>query len=271
MASDEKQPPRGSGDRIEWFTVSYRTLALAGGVRSSCSAALGWFCLRPPHAPAAAAGHRDRDRRPLRVDRRQRAGEARGHARVAAGDARHACCGRTTSCARGSGAAAEIRFADGTRLQRAARQPDHDRGELAEPGLAPAAGGALDPVRGGQLPDRGAQRARQHHDLDADRAHDRASATPPATSRWRRAARPACASSGARARPQTRTGQRIALGSNEGVQRRRGRRGRARRWPCPPSRSSRRPPTGPTSPTRTSRRASRSCCGTRCRGPRPTA
>jgi hypothetical protein len=46
MASDEKQPPRGSGDRIEWFTVSYRTLALAGGALV-VAGALGWFLFGP--------------------------------------------------------------------------------------------------------------------------------------------------------------------------------------------------------------------------------
>ena len=46
MASDEKLPPRGSGDRIEWFTVSYRTLALAGGAIALLGA-LGWCAFGP--------------------------------------------------------------------------------------------------------------------------------------------------------------------------------------------------------------------------------
>ncbi len=57
MASDEKQPPRGSGDRIEWFTVSYRTLALAGSA-ILLLAALGWFVFlrrTPPPLPPATA------------------------------------------------------------------------------------------------------------------------------------------------------------------------------------------------------------------------
>jgi hypothetical protein len=62
MTSDEKQPPRASGDRIEWFTVSYRTLALAGG--AILLAAIGWFLLGrrtpppPPPATAVATGAR---------------------------------------------------------------------------------------------------------------------------------------------------------------------------------------------------------------------
>jgi hypothetical protein len=55
MASNEKQPPRQSGDRIEWFTVSYRTLALAGG-SLVLLAALAWFLHgrgTPPPPPAA--------------------------------------------------------------------------------------------------------------------------------------------------------------------------------------------------------------------------
>jgi hypothetical protein len=54
MASDEKQQPRASGDRIEWFTVSYRTLALWGAI--VLLAAIGWFVLgrrSPPPPPAA--------------------------------------------------------------------------------------------------------------------------------------------------------------------------------------------------------------------------
>mgnify|MGYP001032695972 CR=1 FL=1 len=50
MASDEKQPPRGSGDRIEWFTVSYRTLALAGGALV-VAGALGWLVFGPKAPP----------------------------------------------------------------------------------------------------------------------------------------------------------------------------------------------------------------------------
>lgn len=50
MASDEKQPPRGSGDRIEWFTVSYRTLALAGGALV-VAGALGWLAFGPKEPP----------------------------------------------------------------------------------------------------------------------------------------------------------------------------------------------------------------------------
>ena len=62
MTSDEKQPPRASGDRIEWFTVSYRTLALAGG--AILLAVIGWFLLGrrtpppPPPATAVATGAR---------------------------------------------------------------------------------------------------------------------------------------------------------------------------------------------------------------------
>ncbi len=42
MAPDEKQPQRRGGDRIEWFTVSYRTIAIAGGALALLGA-LGWF------------------------------------------------------------------------------------------------------------------------------------------------------------------------------------------------------------------------------------
>jgi hypothetical protein len=57
MAADVRQPPRGSGDRIEWFTVSYRTLALAGGAIVLLGA-LAWFLFgpkTPPPPPTAAS------------------------------------------------------------------------------------------------------------------------------------------------------------------------------------------------------------------------
>jgi hypothetical protein len=56
MAPDEK-PPRSSGDRIEWFTVSYRTLALVGG-GLALAVVLYYFVFRqqtPPPPPPPAA------------------------------------------------------------------------------------------------------------------------------------------------------------------------------------------------------------------------
>jgi hypothetical protein len=51
MAPDEKQPQRQSGDRIEWFTVSYRTVLLASFAIVLAGAA--WFLLvrSPPPPP----------------------------------------------------------------------------------------------------------------------------------------------------------------------------------------------------------------------------
>ena len=52
MAPDEKQPQRQSGDRIEWFTVSYRTVLLASFAIVLAGAA--WFLLvrtTPPPPP----------------------------------------------------------------------------------------------------------------------------------------------------------------------------------------------------------------------------
>lgn len=56
MAAEEK-PPRASGDRIEWFTVSYRTIALAA-LALVLLAAAGWVLFgkrTPPPAPAPAS------------------------------------------------------------------------------------------------------------------------------------------------------------------------------------------------------------------------
>jgi hypothetical protein len=49
VASNQKQP-RAGGDRIEWFTVSYRTLALAG-LALVLLAALGFYLFGPKAAP----------------------------------------------------------------------------------------------------------------------------------------------------------------------------------------------------------------------------
>jgi hypothetical protein len=111
MASDEKQPPRVSGDRIEWFTVTYRTLALVAGA-FVLLAALGWFLFfrrTPPPPPPAA------------VETGARFASLEGSVQVKrAGtlewiQATQAVVLRQNDLVRtGSGAAAEIRFADGT-------------------------------------------------------------------------------------------------------------------------------------------------------------
>jgi hypothetical protein len=112
MASGEKQPPRVSGDRIEWFTVTYRTLVLCGG-GIVLLAALGWFLFfrrTPPPPPAAAA-----------VETGARFASLEGSVQVKrAGtlewiQATPAVVLRQNDLVRtGSSAAAEIRFVDGT-------------------------------------------------------------------------------------------------------------------------------------------------------------
>jgi len=112
MASDEKQPPRPSGDRIEWFTVSYRTLSLAGGA-IVLLAAFGWFLfLRrtpPPPPPTTAI---ETGARFAKIDgsvQVKRAGTLEWLPASLAVVLRQSDLVRT-----GSGAAAEIHFADGT-------------------------------------------------------------------------------------------------------------------------------------------------------------
>jgi hypothetical protein len=112
MTSDEKQQPRGSGDRIEWFTVSYRTLALStGGLL--LLAALGWFFfLRPTPPPPPPAAAINTGARFAKIDgsvQVKRAGTLEWLSATQAVVLRQNDLVRT-----GSGAAAEIHFADGT-------------------------------------------------------------------------------------------------------------------------------------------------------------
>jgi hypothetical protein len=112
MASDEKQPPRVSGDRIEWFTVSYRTLGLAGGALVLL-AALGWCVLgrrTPPPPPPVTE-----------VETGARFASIEGSVQVKRSGtlewipATRAVVLRQNDLVRtGSGASAEIHFADGT-------------------------------------------------------------------------------------------------------------------------------------------------------------
>lgn len=112
MASDEKHPPRVSGKRIEWFTVSYRTLWWAILAVLLLAAAAGWHFLHlPPPAPPPAAA----------VETGARFASLEGSVQVKrAGtlewiQATTAVVLRQSDLVRtGAGAAAEIRFTDGT-------------------------------------------------------------------------------------------------------------------------------------------------------------
>lgn len=114
MASDEKQAPRGSGDRIEWFTVSYRTLALAGGTIVLLGA-LGWCVFgpkEPPPPPPATS---------VELGARFASIDGSVHVKVAGTlewrAATLAAVLRQNDLVRtGSGATAEILFADGMRI-----------------------------------------------------------------------------------------------------------------------------------------------------------
>ncbi len=112
MASDEKQPPRGSGDRIEWFTVSYRTLVFVGGA-IVLLAVLGWllFLRRTPQPPPP----------PTTIETGARIKKFDGSVQVKRAGTLEWLPASTLVVLRqndlvrtGSGAAAEIHFADGT-------------------------------------------------------------------------------------------------------------------------------------------------------------
>jgi hypothetical protein len=108
----EEKPPRPSGDRIEWFTVSYRTLALTGGVLVLLGAA-GWYLFgkRTPQAPPVPATI-ETGARFERIDgsvQVKRAGTLEWLTATRAVVLRQNDLVRT-----GSGATAEIHFADGS-------------------------------------------------------------------------------------------------------------------------------------------------------------
>jgi hypothetical protein len=112
MASDEKHAPRVSGDRIEWFTVTYRTLVLAG-LAIVLLAVAGWYFLFRPAPPAPPPA--------TTIETGARFASLEGSVQVKrAGtlewiQATTAVVLRQNDLVRtGAGAAAEIRFADGT-------------------------------------------------------------------------------------------------------------------------------------------------------------
>jgi len=114
MASDDKLPPRKRGDLLEWFTVSYRSLAL-GGVAVVLLAALGWlqFCRKatPTPTPTTSVETSTRFQSVEGSVQVKRAGTLEWIPASRASVLKQSDLVRT-----GSGAAAEILFADGTHL-----------------------------------------------------------------------------------------------------------------------------------------------------------
>ena len=110
MAPDEK-PPRSSGDRIEWFTVSYRTLALAGGALVLLGVLAFSVFYKPAPAPPPMPTSIETGARFERIDgsvQVKRAGTLEWITATRAVVLRQNDLVRT-----GSGASAEIHFADG--------------------------------------------------------------------------------------------------------------------------------------------------------------
>ncbi len=113
MASDEKHPRRGGDDRIEWVTVRYRTLGL-GVLAALALAGLGWVLFAPkaPPAPPPAATTVETGARFTTIEgsvQVKRAG------RLEWIDATTAMVLRQNDLIRtGPGGAAEIRFDDGS-------------------------------------------------------------------------------------------------------------------------------------------------------------
>ena len=112
MAPDERKPQRGGDDRIEWFTVSYRSLAIAGLV-VLVAAGLGWYVYgrsTPPTAPPASEVETG-----VRFASLEGSVQVKHPGTLEWKPATPAMMLRQNDLVKtGSGGAAEIRFADGT-------------------------------------------------------------------------------------------------------------------------------------------------------------
>lgn len=112
MAPDERKPQRGGDDRIEWFTVSYRSLAIAGLV-VLVAAALGWYVYgrsTPPPPPPASEVETG-----VRFASLEGSVQVKHPGTLEWKPATPAMMLRQNDLVKtGSGGAAEIRFADGT-------------------------------------------------------------------------------------------------------------------------------------------------------------
>ena len=109
VTSNQKQPRQG-GDRIEWFTVSYRTLALVGGA-VLLLAAVGFFLFGPKAAPPSPPATVETGARFVKIEgsvQVKRAGTLEWIPASLALVLRQNDLVRT-----GSGATAEVRLADG--------------------------------------------------------------------------------------------------------------------------------------------------------------
>jgi hypothetical protein len=113
MGPEDKQPPRDGGDRIEWFTVRYRTLALAAAAVLVVAAAAAWLVLgRRTTPPVPAGGPVETGARFTQIDgsvQVKLAGTLEWIAATRAMVLRQNDLVRT-----GSGGTAELRFVDGT-------------------------------------------------------------------------------------------------------------------------------------------------------------
>lgn len=113
MATGEKQPPREGGDRIEWFTVRYRTLVLAGGALLVLAALVGWFVFgRRAQQPTPAATDVETGARFALIDGSVQVKVSGTLQWIAA--TREIVLRQSDLVRTGSGGTAEIRFADGT-------------------------------------------------------------------------------------------------------------------------------------------------------------
>ena len=221
MAPDEK-PPRSSGDRIEWFTVSYRTLALAGGALVLLGALAFSVFYKPTPPPPPMPASIETGARFERIDgsvQVKRAGTLEWIAATRAVVLRQNDLVRT-----GSGASAEIHFADGMVFN---VRPDS---------LITIEESSQNPLSRQQRTALSIQSGEANFQTAARNVPGSTTISTPTvrtTAERETAGSIQVAESGAtglrifsgRGEAQTQGGQRIALASNEGAERRRRRRG----------------------------------------------
>jgi hypothetical protein len=214
MPSEEKEPRPGGRDRIEWFTVRYRTLALAGTAALALGA-LVWVFFSPRSPPPAATATRVETG--ARFQTFDGSVQVKRAGRLEWQDATKAMVLRQNDLVRtGPGSTAEIRFEDGSLFS------------VRQDSLITIAESTQNPLSREQTVSLSIESGEANFQTPARGVPGSTTITTPTvrtTAQRDTAGAIAVEASGAtgvrifkgEGQTQTRTGQRIALGSNEGL------------------------------------------------------